>query len=105
MRRTVTTVGPQDNGRRMSLEDFDLAEAQEGYNYELSRGVVVVSDIPNQPHLAQIKDVKRQIHGYNHEHPGKIDTIASGSECKLLIVDLESERHPDLAIYKSPMPL
>jgi Uma2 family endonuclease len=28
----------------------------------------------------------------------------SGSECKLLIDGLESERHPDLAIYKRPPP-
>src|SRR5262249_31548269 len=35
----------------------------------------------------------------------KIDTIATGSECKLLLADLQSERHPDLSIYKSRMPL
>src|SRR5262249_37634734 len=79
-------------------------EAQEGYFYELNRGVVSVSDIPNQPHLAQIRVVQRQFYGYDHEHPGRINTIATGSECKLLIDEFDSERHPDLAIYKSLMP-
>ena len=31
-------------------------------------------------------------------------TIASGSECKILIARLVSERHPDLALYKTPPP-
>jgi Uma2 family endonuclease len=97
-----TTVGPQDNGRRMSLDNFDLAEAQEGYNYELSRGVVVVSDIPGRPHLAQVNATRRQFAAYDLANPGKIDTIANGSECKLLLPPFESERHPDLAIYKHP---
>src|SRR5207244_8921216 len=30
--------------------------------------------------------------------------IAGGSDCKILVTPLESERHPDLAIYKSPPP-
>src|SRR5437588_9917448 len=93
-RKTAITVGPQDNGRRMSLEDFHVAQAQEGYNYELSRGVVVVIDIPNYQHLAQMMAVNRQVYAYDLQHPGKIDTIASGSECKLLIVDLQSGRTP-----------
>jgi Uma2 family endonuclease len=102
MRRTVISVGPQDNGRHMSLEDFDLAEAQEGYTYELSRGVVVVSDIPGRPHLAQVNATRRQFAAYDLAHSGRIDTIASGAECKLLLPSFESERHPDLAIYKNP---
>ncbi len=104
MRRTVSTVGPQDKGRRMSLEEFDLAEAQPGYNYELSRGVIVVSDIPGRPHLAQVTATRRQLAAYDLAHPGKLYTIASGSECKLLVPAFESERHPDLAVYKSLPP-
>jgi len=38
MPQTVTKVGPKDHGRRMRLAEFDKAEAQEGYLYELSRG-------------------------------------------------------------------
>jgi Uma2 family endonuclease len=30
--------------------------------------------------------------------------MAAGSDCKLLIAALESERHPDLAIYKTTRP-
>jgi Uma2 family endonuclease len=100
MRKTAITVGPEDNGRPMSLEDFDLAEAQEGYTYELNRGVVVVSDIPGRPYLVQVTATRRQFATYDLKNPGKIDTIAGGGESKLLLALFDSERHPDLAIYK-----
>jgi Uma2 family endonuclease len=102
MRRTAITVGPQDHGRRMSLEDFDLAEAQEGYNYELGRGVIVASDVPNRPHLTQVNETRRQFAAYDLTNPGRIAIIAGSGECKLLIAAFESKRHPDLGIYKSP---
>jgi hypothetical protein len=44
----------------MSLQEFDQAEVQEGYTYELSRGVVVRSDVPNLSHLAQVNATRRQ---------------------------------------------
>jgi Uma2 family endonuclease len=104
MSRTVTRVGPEDHGRRMSLDEFEFAEGAEGYLYELSRGVVTVIDVPKFRHLRQVMAIRKQLHAYEVENPAKIDTIASGSECKILLADLESERHPDLSIYKSPPP-
>jgi Uma2 family endonuclease len=47
---------------------------------------------------------RRQLAAYDLAHPGKIYAIAAGSECKILLPDLASERHPDLAIYKTPPP-
>ncbi len=101
MPKTAIRIGPKDHGRHMSLEAFDLAEGQEGYLYELSRGVITVMDVPNSPHLAQVTAVRRQLNAYDLAHPNRIYTIAAGSECKILLADLESERHPDLAIYKT----
>jgi Uma2 family endonuclease len=97
-------IGPADHGRRMSLADFEHAEAQEGRLYELGRGVVIVSDVPGPRHLMQLMAIRRQLHAYDLQHPDKIHTIASGSDCKILLADLESERHPDLAVYKNPPP-
>jgi Uma2 family endonuclease len=97
-------IGPADHGRRMNLEEFEHAEAEDGHLYELSRGVVTVVDVPKPGHLAQVLAIRRQVHAYDAANPGRIHTIASGNECKLLIDGLESERHPDLAIYKTPPP-
>ncbi len=94
MSRTLTKIGPEDHGRRMSLDEFDQAEGREGYLYELSRGVITVTDVPAPRHLAQVNALKRQIHAYDLAHPDRIHTIASGSECKILLAALESEPPP-----------
>jgi len=88
----------------MSLADFDHAQGQEGYLYELHKGVIVVSDVPNPPHLEQLLEIRRQVGRYDLLHPGLIHAIVGGGECKLLIGEEESERHPDVAVYKTPPP-
>src|SRR5205823_9504071 len=97
-------VGPQDQGRRMSLDDFEFAEVKEGYHYELSRGVIVVSDVPDLVHFAQYGALRDQLARFKLDHPNRIYNFGGGAECKLLMPDTESERHPDLVIYRTPPP-
>jgi Uma2 family endonuclease len=104
MPKTVITIGPDDQGRRMSLEEFDRAEGQEGYLYELSRGVIKVMDVPDQRHLAQVDATRTKFYAYRLIDPDRIYRIAAGGECKILLAKLGSERHPDLAIYRFPPP-
>src|SRR5262249_38671299 len=93
-----------DHGRRMSLEDFEPAEWQKGYLYELHRGVVVVSDVPDYPHASQVEAIREDLVIYKRRHPDQIHRILGSMECKLLIGELESERHPDISVYKKPPP-
>ena len=102
MQHTAIRIGPGDHGRRMTLAEFEHAEGQEGRLYELSRGVVTVVDVPDFRHLSQVNAARVQFYAYVLRHPGRIHSVASGGECKILLHGLESERHPDLAIYKSP---
>jgi Uma2 family endonuclease len=104
MPKTTIKVGPQDAGRRMSLEEFDAAEGQPGYVYELSKGVVVVSDVPNPRHFAQLNVLRRQLTAYDLANPGAIHAMGGGGDCKILLRGEESERHPDVSVYKSPPP-
>jgi hypothetical protein len=104
MLKTAIKIGPADHGRAMSLVDFDHAEVQEGYLYELGRGVIVVSDVPKRRHLGQVLEIRKQLGAYQLANPNRIYAICSGSECKLLISRYESERHPDLAVYKTLPP-
>lgn len=105
MGKTLIKIGPADHGRRMSLEDFDHAEVQEGYRYELSRGIITVSDIPNRLHFLQTGEINRQLYGYRLFEPAaRLPLIAGAFDCKLPIADLESERHPDFTLYLSPSP-
>jgi Uma2 family endonuclease len=88
----------------MSLDEFAGAEAEPGWLYELSRGVVTVVDVPKPRHFHLVDAIRLQLNDYRKQHPQSVYGIASGGECKLLIAGLESERHPDLAVYKSPPP-
>ncbi|MBV9123569.1 MAG: Uma2 family endonuclease [Planctomycetes bacterium] len=104
MPKTLITVGPGDHGRRMSLEHFDQAEGQEGYRYELGRGVIAVVEVPDPRHFAQVDAISLQLADYRLAHPGQIHRLGGGGDCKILLADLATERHPDVAIYKTAPP-
>ena len=55
MATTRIQIGPADHGRRMTLDEFREAEEEPGYRYELARGVLEVTEVPNDPH-GQIVD-------------------------------------------------
>ncbi len=102
-RRTKIHIGPQDNGRRMSLDDFDHAIIREGYLYELGTGVIEVSNVPAIAHGRCIQELRRQLVLYQAAHPDTINYLAGGSDAKLLIAPSQSGRHPDLMLlYLSP---
>jgi Uma2 family endonuclease len=102
--KTAIKIGPDDQGRRMTLAEFDRAEGRPGHLYELSRGVVTVVDVPNPRHFAQVNAVRRQLAAYDLAHAGRIHSVGGGGECKVLLAGAESERHPDVAVYKTPPP-
>jgi hypothetical protein len=95
-------ISPQHHGRKMSLKAFEFAQVEEGYLYELARGYVVVSEVPNLPHALQIALMRNHLGHYHVENPHALHAILDGSSCKLLIPDWESERHPDIAVYLTP---
>ena len=102
--KTIVKIGPEDHGRLMSLADFEHAEVQEGFNYELSRGVITVTDVPGRRHLALMTAIRDELIVFKRADPGKIHTVAGGSDCKLLLPSFQSERHPDIAVYKTAPP-
>ena len=102
--RTKPKLTPADHGRRMSLADFENAQVQEGYRYELSRGVIVVCEIPNPCEGIILDAVRQQFAIYRPTQPGVIKMIASAAGCKILLQQLESERHPDMALYLTQPP-
>jgi Uma2 family endonuclease len=101
---TKVRIGPADHGRRMSLDEFDDAEVEEGYQYELDRGVIIVSDVPSLKHFLIYEALRDLLVAYKLSHRGVIHSIGGGGECKLLIPPFESERHPDIAVYLNPPP-
>ena len=97
-------VGPSDHGRRMTLDEFDTAEGVEGRLYELSRGEVIATDVPDPGHAEVVLTLRRQLVALQIAKPNVFHGVYGYAECKLLIEPTQSERHPDLAVYKTPPP-
>ncbi|MBI3824116.1 MAG: Uma2 family endonuclease, partial [Planctomycetes bacterium] len=60
---------------------------------------VTVSQVAKLYHAIIITVLRKYLNVYDFNHPGHIYALLAGSECKLLIPRLESERHPDVAVY------
>ncbi len=103
-RRRKVVIGPEDDGKRMSLDRFDHATAREGYLYVLGKGVIEVSEVPSVEHGKQVQELRNQLVVYQLNHPDGIDYLSGSNDAKLLIGSAESKRHPDLMVYLSPAP-
>ncbi len=100
--KTKVKIGPRHHGRKMSLRAFEFAETEEGWLYELARGYIVVSDVPNFPHMRQASLIRKRVDCYDGANPGLVYEILTSMECKVLLPEWESERHPDIAVYLTP---
>jgi len=94
-----TRIGPQHHGRKMSLRKYEFVKIDPGYQYELARGYIVVSETPNYPHSRVVLLLNRALFRYDATHVGVIDAIYGGNDSKLLSSEWESERHPDISVY------
>lgn len=104
---TVTqqiTIGPADHGRKMSFDDFIEADFQDGWLYELARGVIDVAEVPGIHHGRIVMRVSDMFSYYDRTHPGVINYRAGGGECRLRLPGMQSDRHPDHAVYLHPTP-
>ena len=97
--KAKTKIGPQHQGHKMSLRAFEFAEVEEGYSYELARGVIVVSEVANFPHARRTAFIRKRLDHYSVENPSRVYEILVNMESKLLIPQWESERHPDISVY------
>src|SRR4051794_35154424 len=103
-KRAAARIGPEDNGRAMSLDRFDCAIGREGYLYELNQGVIQVTDVPQPKHFLQVQELRRQLTRYQDAHPDVVHSVAGSHEAKLLVAPTQSERHPDLCVSLTAPP-
>jgi Uma2 family endonuclease len=86
----------------MTLKAFEFAEVKEGYLVELARGYLVVHEFPEYYHSMQTACIRSHLGHYHLSQPNAFQISLGPGECKLLIPDWESERHPDIAVYLTP---
>ena len=104
MATTRIQIGPHDAGRKMTLEEFLEADEEPGYRYELARGVLEVTVVPNDPHWQVVYNLQLQFFGYHREHPEFIQRAGGGGECQVLVPEMISGRNPDLAVVLKGTP-
>jgi len=98
MATVATRIGLADHGRAMTLEEFEEAEEEEGYRYELARGVLQVTQVPDDPHGFIVWNLMRVIIVYDREHPGMILRASEASGIRLWLPALISGRNPDVGV-------
>ncbi len=101
---TTLRIGPADHGRTMSLDEFLEAEEEYGYRYELARGVLEVTEIPNDPHGVVVSYLYDRVAAYRRDHPGMIYRYGGGGEFRLWMPGMISGRHPDVAVVLQGTP-
>ncbi len=87
-----------DHGRRMTLDEFLDAEAEEGYRFELARGVLEVTEVPDDDHGYVLWNLEKVVVGYDQAHPGIILRAGEASGFRLWLPGMISGRNPDYAI-------
>ncbi len=95
---TPLRIGLADHGRAMTLEEFLEAEETEGYRYELARGVLEVSEVPDDPHGDVVCNLYRAVARYDAQHPGVIRRFGGGNEFRFWLPGMISGRNPDLGV-------
>ncbi len=95
---TRVQIGPADHGRRMTLDEFLDAEELGGYRYELARGILEVTHVPNRRHGQVVSNLYRAFFIYSLARGDALVRIGGGSEVRFFIPEFESGRNPDVAV-------
>jgi Uma2 family endonuclease len=98
MATTRLPIGPADAGRMMTLDEFQEADAAEGFKYELARGILEVNAIPKTPHRRVVSNLFQLAALYGQAHPGVIDYFGGGTEVRAWIPGADLARHPDFGV-------
>lgn len=105
MATMTSRIGPADHGRAMTQQEFLDAEEEEGFRYELARGVLEVTEVPNDAHGKLVCFFYDRLAFYRREHPRRIDRYGGGNEFRLWVPGMGSGRNPDVAVALRATPL
>jgi Uma2 family endonuclease len=95
---TPLRVGPTDDGRKMSLEEFLDAEEQEGFRYELAKGTLEVTEVPDDAHRQVVTNLYDAMARYRALYPEIVLSYGGGAEFRLWLPGMVSGRNPDLGV-------
>ena len=102
MATATFTIGPADHGRQVAFVDFIEADFEDGWLYELARGVVDVTEVPGPNHGRIVMLLAELLGDYRRNHPGIIIYRAGGGECRIRLPGMVSDRHRNSGIVGHP---
>jgi Uma2 family endonuclease len=97
---TQIYLTPKDRGRALSLEEFEHADGQEGYHYELIDGKLEVSPLPDLPHDFIRKWLERRLDDYSDQHPEVLGHVQAPARVFVPGRPAATAPEPDLAGYQ-----
>lgn len=90
-------LGPDSSGALLTPDEFDAAEFEEGWRYELIHGVLVVSPAALRKERDPNEELGRWLRNYQEEHPHGASLDATFYE-ETVVIRLE-RRRADRVIY------
>ena len=97
-------IGPRITARWIPCGSYEPVDTEEGYVYELSRGIITVSNVPAFPHAWLKSHICGPTGLHRVAHPEEIYIILGSFDSKVLIGEFESERHPDRRVQEQTTP-
>jgi Uma2 family endonuclease len=98
--RTQLHLTPRDQGRRLTLEEFEHSTGKEGYRYELIDGRLEVSPIPDLPHEDLRKLIERLLDRYAEDNPDKLSRAQAPARVFVPGRRATTAPEPDVAAYR-----
>ncbi|CAN5574496.1 hypothetical protein BH11PLA2_BH11PLA2_45190 [soil metagenome] len=89
-----------DHGRQVSDWDFDIAEFEPCYKFELIDGRLYVSAEPDPPECGLEKWLERLLYDYSTSHPEVFDYIANKARVFVPARQRITVPEPDIACYE-----
>jgi Uma2 family endonuclease len=97
--QTQMQLTPGDQGRELTLEEFEKADGLEGYRYELIDGKLEVSPQPDLPHDDICEWLAELLNEYGREHPEIINRVSHHARVFVHGRTRATCPEPDLAAY------
>jgi Uma2 family endonuclease len=97
----VPYLTPADQGRPLTLAEFEAARSQEGYRYELIDGKLEVSPLPNLPHECLKEWLCDKLRDYRRQHPEVINHVLAPARVFVPDRPAATAPEPDLAAYRN----
>jgi len=92
-------LGPSDHGRPLSLDDFESADYEPGFKYEIIDGRLYVSPTPNLPENILENWLYRKLLVYSDRHPDVINYITPKSRVFVHKRKKPTVPEPDITAY------